>query len=155
MVSTSLVVQRHSESHCCTSKAHTDHKPKRIIGIALATPATYFLLVPSSPSQPPTTYGNEHEPQPPSGIVTRIDDAKGGVKKRIDSHQQTNIGQGASSSGDGGKDHPMKKQQVGLSNTDTRYSYDVGSDPGKSKKGEGTVDTAKIQGPVDPGRRQV
>lgn len=44
------------------------------------------------------------------------------------------------------------KQQYGLSNTDTKHSYDLMKDPEKSKKPEGVPDTAKLQGTVDPHR---
>ena len=49
----------------------------------------------------------------------------------------------------------MSAKQKGLSNTDTKHSTDIGKDPGKSKKGEGVPETAKLQGTVDPSRKQV
>lgn len=49
----------------------------------------------------------------------------------------------------------MSGKQKGLSNTDTKHSTDVQNDSGKSKKGEGAPETAKLQGTVDPNRKQV
>ncbi len=46
-------------------------------------------------------------------------------------------------------------KQAGLSNTDTKHSTDIGKDPDKSKKGEGVPETAKVQGTVNPSRKQV
>ena len=45
-------------------------------------------------------------------------------------------------------------KQEGLSNMDTRHSYDVTDDPSVSKKGEGGPDTAKVRGTVQPARPQ-
>jgi hypothetical protein len=42
--------------------------------------------------------------------------------------------------------------QEGLSNTDTKHSTDISENPDKSKKAEGTPETAKTKGPVDPNR---
>ena len=47
------------------------------------------------------------------------------------------------------------EKQEGLSNSNTKHSLDLDSNPEKSKKGEGVVETAKVKGPVDPGRPQV
>jgi len=74
-----------------------------------------------------------------------------GKKLRLDSSAGTNIGEG-SSSGDGDS---MSDKQRGMSNTDTRHSSDISKNPDKSTKGEGTADTAKIKGTVDPNRKQV
>lgn len=86
------------------------------------------------------------------GTLKHESDAKGGVKKRIDSDLGKNIGEGASS----GKGDDMSNKQRGYSNTDTRHSVDIAKDgSGKSKKGEGTAETAKIKGTVDGNRPQV
>ena len=45
-------------------------------------------------------------------------------------------------------------KQEGLSNVDTKHSYDVTKDPSVSKKGEGQPDTAKVKGTVQPSRPQ-
>ena len=45
-------------------------------------------------------------------------------------------------------------KQQGISNTDTKHSTDIVNDPQKSMKGEGTPETAKSKGTVDPGRPQ-
>lgn len=74
-----------------------------------------------------------------------------GKKLRLDSTAGKNIGEG-SSSGDG---DAMSDKQRGMSNTDTRHSTDPSKNPEVSKKGEGTADTAKIKGTVDPSRPQV
>lgn len=49
----------------------------------------------------------------------------------------------------------MSGKQEGLSNTDTKHSTDIASNPEKSKKGEGTPETAKLKGTVRPSRPQV
>ena len=49
----------------------------------------------------------------------------------------------------------MSGKQEGFSNTDTKHSTDIANDPDKSKKGEGTPETSKSKGTVDPGRPQV
>lgn len=41
-------------------------------------------------------------------------------------------------------------KQAGLSNTDTKHSTDIENDPDKSTKGDGTPETAKAQGTVQP-----
>ncbi|QDS77219.1 hypothetical protein FKW77_002896 [Venturia effusa] len=74
-----------------------------------------------------------------------------GKKLRLDSSAGKTIGEGSSS---GGEDD-MSHKQRGMSNTDTKHSTDPSKDPEKSKKGEGTVETAKIKGTVDPSRPQV
>jgi len=86
-------------------------------------------------------------------VKHREEDAgKGAVKVRMDSPASKNIGEG-SSAGEG--DHYAKTAQKGISNTDTRHSTDPHADPGKSSKGEGTAETAKIKGTVKPDRPQV
>ena len=96
-----------------------------------------------------------------------IADAKGGTKRRIESEKGISLGRadGVAESGksvgdvkDGSKSAAAgqtSKQQKGVSNTDTKHSVDVMADPGKSKKSEGVPETAKIQGTVDPSRKQV
>ena len=51
--------------------------------------------------------------------------------------------------------HSISTKQEGLSNTDTKYPFDIAKNPEKSTKGEGTPETAKSKGTVDPGRPQV
>ena len=46
-------------------------------------------------------------------------------------------------------------KQEGLANTDTKHSTNITDNPGKSTKGEGTPETAKSKGTVDPQRPQV
>jgi len=81
------------------------------------------------------------------------DKGKGAVKVRMDSPASINIGEEGASHGEG--DQYAKTAQKGISNTDTRHSTDPHADPGKSSKGEGTVETAKIKGTVKPERPQV
>jgi len=81
------------------------------------------------------------------------DQGKGANKKRIDSPAGKTIGEG-SSSGEY-EDDEAQKAQAGFSNTDTKHSTDPAKDPTKSSKGEGTAETAKIKGTVDPDRKQV
>ncbi|KAF2396872.1 hypothetical protein EJ06DRAFT_533596 [Trichodelitschia bisporula] len=78
-------------------------------------------------------------------------DAKG-HKKRIDSGYGTKVGEGVSS-GEG--DEMGGKKQAGNSNTDTKHSSDVSENTDKSRKGEGTVDSAKVKGTIKPDRPQV
>lgn len=47
----------------------------------------------------------------------------------------------------------MSSKQEGLSNADTMNPYV--NEPGKSKKGEGETETAKVKGTVKPERPQV
>ena len=49
-------------------------------------------------------------------------------------------------------DNEMSGKQEGLSNTDTHHSSQVSKQDDKSKKGEGTPETAKSMGTVDPNR---
>lgn len=44
----------------------------------------------------------------------------------------------------------MSGKQAGLSNTDTKHSVRVDEMDDKSKKGDGSPETAKAQGTVDP-----
>ncbi|KAL8930690.1 MAG: hypothetical protein Q9208_000561 [Pyrenodesmia sp. 3 TL-2023] len=103
--------------------------------------------------------------RPEQGDVRKhIPDAKGGAKKRISSEYGKR--QGSPVEGDEGStnrrfaaytpsDEDVASKQEGISNTDTKHSFDLSSDPEKSKKGEGFVETAKVKGPVDPSRPQV
>jgi hypothetical protein len=83
--------------------------------------------------------------------VVKHEDTPVGKKLRLSSTAGKNVGEGVSS-GDG---DAMSDKQRGMSNTDTRHSTDLAQNPEKSNKGEGTVDTAKIKGTVDPSRPQV
>jgi len=49
----------------------------------------------------------------------------------------------------------MTSKQAGISTTATRHSTDIANDPEKSKKGEGTPETAKASGTVSVNRPQV
>ena len=44
----------------------------------------------------------------------------------------------------------MSGKQAGLSNTDTKHSTDVAADEEKSSKSDGSPETAKAKGTVDP-----
>ena len=55
--------------------------------------------------------------------------------------------QAAASKKAGDKSTQSGKQE-GLSNTDTKHSTDIQNDPEKSKKGEGSPETAKSKGTV-------
>ncbi|PMD46133.1 hypothetical protein L207DRAFT_507072 [Hyaloscypha variabilis F] len=85
-------------------------------------------------------------------------DAKGGIKKKSESKNAIKAGdtvdKAATSKPAGGKNTQSGKQE-GLSNTDTKHSTDIASDPSKSSKGEGTPETGKAKGSVDPKRPQV
>jgi len=95
-----------------------------------------------------------------------VPDAKGGIKKRIESEKGIKQGEGETEGGDGepkdkaaaskaagGKGSQSSKQE-GLTNTDTKHSTDITNDPTNSKKGEGAPETAKVKGTVDPNRPQ-
>ncbi|KAL8717567.1 MAG: hypothetical protein Q9225_005199 [Loekoesia sp. 1 TL-2023] len=85
-----------------------------------------------------------------------IPDAKGGNKKRIESDygKPQGVFQGEDKDASKGASNVHSGEQEGLSNTDTKHSTDMDNNPDKSKKGEGFVETAKMKGPVDPGRPQ-
>ncbi|KAI9789287.1 MAG: hypothetical protein M1835_001769 [Candelina submexicana] len=100
-----------------------------------------------------------------------IPDAKGGAKKRIESDY--GLKQGVSDkakatdpTGTVQKDqaaaakpptshNEQSGKQEGVSNTDTKHSTDITNNPNKSRKGEGTPETSKSKGTVDPSRPQV
>lgn len=114
----------------------------------------------------------------------REPDSKGGFKKRIDSGLGKDLGAGADKDEDGnenvsgdqscldvfrltilqaatskpGEDlnaGDISTKQKGISSTATRHSTQIDQDPEKSKKGEGTPETAKAQGTVQVDRPQV
>ncbi|KAL6721719.1 hypothetical protein ACLMJK_000824 [Lecanora helva] len=95
-----------------------------------------------------------------------IPDAKGGSKKRIESAYAIKLGEsqepqqdpsnedlGAAAKPVGNKSTQSGKQE-GLSNTDTKHSTDIVSNPDKSTKPTGAPETAKEKGTVDPRRPQ-
>lgn len=53
------------------------------------------------------------------------------------------------------KQGEISSKQFGLSTTATRHSTQIDQSPEKSKKGEGTPETAKSMGTVDVNRPQV
>jgi len=61
----------------------------------------------------------------------------------------------AATSKPAGSQNTQSGKQEGLSNTDTKHSTDITSNPEKSKKGEGVPETGKAKGTVDPKRPQV
>ncbi|MCJ1259658.1 hypothetical protein MMC24_007497 [Lignoscripta atroalba] len=98
-----------------------------------------------------------------------IPDAKGANKKRIESDYGLRQGvddEGFDRNEDGtkserataskppGSKNMMSGKQEGISNTDTKHSTDISNSPEKSKKGEGSPETAKSKGTVDPSRPQ-
>ncbi|KAI9718118.1 MAG: hypothetical protein M1812_004376 [Candelaria pacifica] len=100
-----------------------------------------------------------------------IPDAKGGAKKRIESDYGMKQGstdkvKDTDPTGTVKKDkaaaakpptshNEQSGKQEGLSNTDTKHSTDITNNPDKSTKGEGTPETSKSKGTVDPNRPQV
>jgi hypothetical protein len=154
---------------------------QRLIGaIAVGVPGAWYLLQSSGESRRDSQAGKTDDRVQLSGERQRLPDSKGGFKKRVDSDLRKNLGEDDSASGDDTVCNPFdssllpqthvsqpassKKpgdftttsgKQAGLSNTDTRHSHDIVNDPGKSKKGEGTAETAKLQGTVQAGRPQV
>lgn len=97
------------------------------------------------------------------------DDSKGGKKLRIDSDSAKDLGAGPEKRSDGsdsaatnkeidtskGGESDISSKQAGLSTTATKHSTDIGSDPEKSKKGEGVPETAKSSGTVSTNRPTV
>jgi len=90
-----------------------------------------------------------------------IPDAKGGAKKRIEGAEGKAQGVGEEEEADkpaaskpAGDQNTMSGKQEGLSNTDTKHSTDITNNPEKSTKGEGTPETSKSKGTVDPSRPQ-
>ncbi|CAF9904186.1 MAG: hypothetical protein HETSPECPRED_003406 [Heterodermia speciosa] len=97
-----------------------------------------------------------------------IPDAKGGNKKRIESHYAKRLGEAASDDPEaddedkaasakspGDISTSQSGKQEGLSNSDTKHSTDIANNPDKSKKAEGAPETAKLKGTVAPDRPQV
>ncbi|KAI9667333.1 MAG: hypothetical protein M1821_000148 [Bathelium mastoideum] len=97
-----------------------------------------------------------------------IPDAKGGTKKRLDSDYAVRQGLSKEESDESGSENEspaaripprnqneMAGKQRGLSNTETKHSTDISNSPEKSKKGEGTPETAKTIGTVKVDRPQV
>jgi len=92
-----------------------------------------------------------------------IPDAKGGSKARFESNKGIKQGETANpdasedeaaASKPAGSQNTQSGKQEGLSNTDTKHSTDITNNPEKSRKGEGSPETAKLKGPVDPKRPQ-
>lgn len=98
----------------------------------------------------------------------REPDSKGAFKKRIDSGYGKDLGQGgpiddeseqlesaSSKTPKKGNSADISSKQLGMSNTPTRHSTQIDQDPEKSKKGEGTPETAKSMGTVSVDRPAV
>ncbi|MCJ1462569.1 hypothetical protein MMC07_001171 [Pseudocyphellaria aurata] len=97
--------------------------------------------------------------------------AEGITKKRIESdygivqgaaqdddatvQEPGNVQDKAAASKPAGSQTVQSGKQEGIANTDTKHSTDVTNDPEKSTKGEGTPETSKTKGTVDPFRPQV
>ncbi|KAI9799872.1 MAG: hypothetical protein M1833_003794 [Piccolia ochrophora] len=98
--------------------------------------------------------------------INRYPDAKGGTKKRLESTYGRKQGQAEEDPNEApGNDRggstsktPVKGsqsgKQEGVSNTDTKHSYDLDNDNSRSRKPEGP-ETAKTKGTIDPSRPQV
>ena len=102
-------------------------------------------------------YGNQqgeaqNPEQDPSGKDMVSSDCLGMVGMRKFSHNAHY--QAAASKPVGDKTTQSGKQE-GLSNTNTKHSTDITNDPNKSNKGEGSPETSKSKGTVDPQRPQV
>ncbi|KAL1304210.1 hypothetical protein AAFC00_000632 [Neodothiora populina] len=93
------------------------------------------------------------------------DDNKGAKKLRIESGAAKDLGEGASKRDDGSdsaatskdiseNEGDMSNKQKGIATTATKHSTDIANDPEKSKKGEGSPETAKSQGTVSVNRPQ-
>ncbi|EMC98519.1 hypothetical protein BAUCODRAFT_23271 [Baudoinia panamericana UAMH 10762] len=110
--------------------------------------------------------GGVREDSPGSGDERKREpDSKGAYKKRIDSGLQKNLGGNDEQFDEKGKEtaasaKPPRKgsegeisgKQAGLSNTPTRHSLQIDKHDDASTKPEGTPDTAKSMGTVDPSR---
>lgn len=114
-------------------------------------PGAYFVLrnrsAPHSIDRGNGDYEEHVEEQKPDkyGESPAKKKAKGPTSKGVP------IGIGVSS--EAGDEQTAKQEAV--SNTDTKHSSDVTENPEKSKKGEGTLESAKTKGTVKPDRPQV
>ncbi|KAI9715800.1 MAG: hypothetical protein M1828_000705 [Chrysothrix sp. TS-e1954] len=96
-------------------------------------------------------------------IYSTTPDAKGGVKRKIEGDYARKQGEADDSSdqdtpaasGKEAKQGHISSKQKGLSNTDTKHAHDFSGEQNLSKKSEGTPETAKLQGTVDPKRKSV
>ncbi|RDL39618.1 uncharacterized protein BP5553_03958 [Venustampulla echinocandica] len=84
-------------------------------------------------------------PTPDVGIVKRAKEiAEDDSEEKKQKHEETHEALSKN----------IDAKQQGLSNDDTRHSTDVTSLPGRSRKGEGDIETAKVKGSVDSKRPQ-
>ncbi|EKG09850.1 hypothetical protein MPH_13057 [Macrophomina phaseolina MS6] len=119
----------------------------------------------SSPRFKGATSAGGEDKAAPDNRYSKTDAKEGANKRRIDSTYGTPLGAHESENDKPGsaKDQPSPSKeplsqnqtsgkQQGISNTDTKHSIDVDNKPTESKKPEGSVDSAKTKGPVDPNR---
>ncbi|OGM51221.1 hypothetical protein ABOM_000262 [Aspergillus bombycis] len=141
--------------------------------VGLGVPAAYYLLSSGPEKKPHGGHGDNHEavketekeeeqapagesePQPDRDAEQKVEtetssspsDEKGGSF----GEPPSNVDE-ASARGETGGPATISGKQEGVSNTDTSNPYV--NEPGKSQKGEGETETAKVKGTVDPERPQ-
>ncbi|KAL8857516.1 MAG: hypothetical protein Q9178_005844 [Gyalolechia marmorata] len=96
----------------------------------------------------------KHIPDAKGFNKLRIESDYGKEQGKLEDEDSAHTDKAAPSKSPVGTNTTSQKQE-GLTNTDTKHSLELDSNPEKSKKGEGVVETAKVKGSVDPGRPQV
>ncbi|KAE8152891.1 hypothetical protein BDV25DRAFT_50307 [Aspergillus avenaceus] len=159
-----------------SESSHTVQKssdlPWMIASIGLGVPAAYYLISSGPEKKPHGAHGDHHEaveeaeqkeeaapaeesqPQPDRDAEQKVEQAAPSSDQKEGGsfgEPPSNVDQPASRGESGGPASVSGKQE-GLSNTDTSNPYV--NEPGKSEKGEGETDTAKVKGSVDPARPQ-
>ncbi|KAB8238051.1 hypothetical protein ETB97_006073 [Aspergillus alliaceus] len=147
--------------------------PWALASIGLGVPAAYYLISSGPEKKPHGAHGDHHEavvetekkeekapagesePQPDRDAEQKVDteapSSSSGEKGGSFEEPPSNVDEPASR-GDAGGSATISGKQEGLSNTDTSNPYV--NEPGKSEKGEGETETAKVKGTVDPERPQ-
>ncbi|GAB1199513.1 hypothetical protein BDV32DRAFT_119205 [Aspergillus pseudonomiae] len=141
--------------------------------VGLGVPAAYYLLSSGPEKKPHGDHGDHHEavketekkeeqapagesePQPDRDAEQKVEagssSSSAGEKGGSFGEPPSNVDEASARGGTGGPATISGKQE-GLSNTDTSNPYV--NEPGKSQKGEGETETAKVKGTVDPERPQ-
>ncbi|KAE8336831.1 hypothetical protein BDV24DRAFT_167880 [Aspergillus arachidicola] len=141
--------------------------------VGLGVPAAYYLLSSGPEKKPHGGHGEHHEavketekeeeqapagesePQPDRDAEQKVDteasSSSSGEKGGSFGEPPSNVDEATARGGTGGPATISGKQE-GVSNADTSNPYV--NEPGKSQKGEGETETAKVKGTVDPARPQ-
>ncbi|KAJ5550144.1 hypothetical protein N7461_004842 [Penicillium sp. DV-2018c] len=122
---------------------------RALIAVGLGVPIAFYLFNRSPANQ--------------AGAVTSGGGGERGANQEYTKNAEGNQGSSSGSSGPGGHDVPramgppggtgsISSKQQGLSNSDTMNPYV--NESGKSRKGEGEADSAKVKGTVATDRPQ-